>query len=75
MLQQETPGLGQAQRPGGPFEKDDAEFLFQLADLAAERRLGNVQPGGGAGEAALFRNRLEVAQMPEFHALFRPQRY
>ena len=56
----ERAGLGQAQRPRAFFDQHDAEILFQLLDLPAQRRLGDVQPFGGACEVPLFRHGHEV---------------
>ncbi len=38
------------------------EFLFQRADLHAQRRLLNAEPLGGAGHVFFFRDGDEVAQ-------------
>ncbi len=43
-------GLGERERFAGAAEEPDAEFLLEVADLAAERRLGDVQALGGAGD-------------------------
>ncbi|KAG1392470.1 hypothetical protein G6F59_014589 [Rhizopus arrhizus] len=67
LLQQKAPGFGQPQGTGGAFEQLHAQFFLELADLTAERRLGDVQPGGGTREAAFFRHGLEVAQVSELH--------
>jgi hypothetical protein len=45
-----------------------ADFVFEIADLAAERRLSRVQPAFGRdGEAALLCNRHEIPKMPQLH--------
>ncbi|MNT77283.1 hypothetical protein D3C72_2163790 [compost metagenome] len=67
MFEQEAARLGQAQRAGRALEELHAQLLFKLADLAAERRLGDVQARGRQREAARLGHRLEVTQMPEFH--------
>lgn len=43
------------------------QLLLQLADPGAETGLGQMQPGRGAGEAALVDDGDEVAQLPELH--------
>ena len=43
MLQQVGPRLGKHQRPPDPLEQQDAQILLQRRDLAAERRLCQVQ--------------------------------
>jgi hypothetical protein len=35
-------------------EERDPEFLFELPDMTAERRLGDVKAGGGFRDARLF---------------------
>jgi hypothetical protein len=47
----------------------NADFLFEVADLPAERRLGGIQLTlGGNGQAAGIGHGDEVTEMPEFHA-------
>ena len=41
---------------------------FQLPHLAAQRRLHHGQKGGGAGEAAEFRDVAEVLELFQIHA-------
>jgi len=41
-----------------------AEFFFQLANLLAERRLGDVQAPCGPAKVQLFSNCKEVPDMP-----------
>jgi hypothetical protein len=66
LLVDEAASLGQAKRPELTLDQLDAEFLLELLDLSAERRLGDVQPLGGPGEAPLAHDRHEVAQVTEF---------
>jgi hypothetical protein len=47
-------GLGEGSVAGGALEEDLAEVGFEFADNLADGRLGAVQAGGGAGEAALL---------------------
>jgi hypothetical protein len=53
------------------IEKVRAQGLFQLLESAAQRRLRDMQPPGGAGEAQLFRDRLKIAQVTQFHVMAR----
>ena len=63
---EKPPGLGQPQRAAA-LQQDHAQFLFQLLDLPAQRRLGDVQAFGGAGEVEGFAQHLEIAQVTQFH--------
>lgn len=51
-----TPGVG-------ALEEASAHLVFQSVHLAGERRLGLVQPGGGAAEAAFLDDHKERAQL------------
>ena len=53
-----------------PVKQENAQLLFHLADIAAERRLRHVQLIGGLGDAAAFRNLQDVLQLSEIHAAF-----
>jgi hypothetical protein len=52
--EEEAASLGEAEGFGAAFEERDAEFVFEVVDLAAERRLGNVKASGGAGDVFFF---------------------
>jgi hypothetical protein len=64
-------GLGQAQRPAAAFQQLQAQLVLQLADLLAQRRLGDMQAQGGAAEIQLLGHRQEVAEMTQLHQTFR----
>ncbi len=66
VLIEKPPGLGQPQRSAA-FQQNHPQFIFQLLDLPAQRRLGDVQAFGGAGEVEGFTQHLEIAQMTQFH--------
>ncbi len=66
VLKEKPPGLSQPQR-SAPFQQNHAQFVLQLLDLPAQRRLGDVQAFGGAGEVQGFTQHLEIAQMTQFH--------
>src|SRR6185369_11294221 len=48
-------------------EEAHAELLLELADLLADRRLGDVQPLRGAAEVPLFGGSDEVPEVSELH--------
>jgi hypothetical protein len=50
-----------------PDEQRHAELVFELSDLACERRLRDVQAVGGPGEVPLFRDGDEGPEMPKVH--------
>ncbi len=49
------------------FDKLNSQFGFELLDLMAESRLGDIQQKGGFGEMELLRKHAEVAEVPYFH--------
>jgi hypothetical protein len=53
--------------PAEALEQRRAQFLLQLADLHRQRRLRQVQPFGGLGEAALLGHRDHVTKLVQFH--------
>ena len=59
------PGLGQAQRIGAAADQGDAQLRLQLPQPAADRRLGDVQPRGGRGQAAGLGDQREGAERAE----------
>ncbi len=48
-----------------PLEQGEAQLFFQLHDLPAERRLGQVQQFGGAADIALFGDGDEIAELAQ----------
>src|SRR3954451_9931147 len=75
-MAQDMPGLLE-QRPSGDGEHDaarraveqpHAELLLELADLLADRGLGDVEAIRRTAEVQLLRDRDEVPQVTEFHA-------
>ena len=58
-------GRGQVDAAGGADEELDAELGLEAPDLLGERRLGHVQPLGGATEVPLLGDRHEVAQVTQ----------
>ena len=63
---EESPGFGQPQR-SATLQQDHPQLILQLLDLPAQRRLGDVQAFGGAGEVEGFPQHLEIAQVTQFH--------
>jgi hypothetical protein len=60
--------VGRQFRPAlHPIEQPLAQLVFQLLNLLAERRLGNVAFFGGAGEIARARHRHHVTKLVHFH--------
>ncbi len=66
VLIEKSPGLGQPQRSTA-LEQHHAQFVFQLLNLPAQRRLGDVQAFGSAGEVEGLAQNLEIAQVTQFH--------
>ena len=72
---EDAPGVGQkdlarrVQRDPlwPPVEQLDPDFLFELLDLLAQRRLFHPQPHRGAGDVLFLGDRHEIAQMAKFH--------
>lgn len=58
-------GVGEAAALRRAVEKPDTELGFQSLDLAAQRRLRQVQLGGGPTEVAVLRHDREIAHEPQ----------
>jgi hypothetical protein len=56
---------GERDLAGGAGEQGQAELPLEAGDVAAEGLLGQVEPGGGAGEVQLLGDRDEVAQQAQ----------
>ena len=54
--------------PPSPLEQRLAEFVLEGLNLAAERRLRDAQPLGGAGDVLLFGDGDEVLELLQAHA-------
>jgi hypothetical protein len=59
--------LGKFDSPLVPCEQIDSESFLELANLTAERRLGNVQALGRFAEVQVFRHRDEIPDVTQFH--------
>ena len=65
MPEQGAPGIGQRDAAGGPVEQGRANAVLELAELGAQRLLGDVQPPGGTGEVQLVGEDLEGLEVAE----------
>jgi len=46
------------------FKQRDAQHFFQMSHMAAQGRLGHIQPVSCAAQAAFFCNYRKIAQQP-----------
>ena len=53
--------------PARPREELAAQLVLQQPDLVAQRRLGHVEPLGGAAEVQLLGDGHEVAELTQLH--------
>src|SRR4029077_12887198 len=53
----------------GAFEQLEPDLIFEIANLPAQRGLGDVKFQCGARDIFRFRDRNEVAQMPKLHSV------
>jgi methionyl aminopeptidase len=68
MLEKDRPRRRQPHAAGRSNEERHLELVFELANLAADGRLGDAEPGGGARDAPLTGNGDEVLDLGEAHA-------
>ena len=66
-LEQHLAGGRELDAARRPVEQRLAELGLEAPDLLRQRRLGDVQPLGGAAEVPLLGHGDEVAQVPELH--------
>jgi hypothetical protein len=68
MIQKSFAGRRQLNTVRATIHQLNADFLFEIPDLPAERWLGSVELLlGGNGQTACISHRDEVAEMPELH--------
>src|ERR1700752_4448516 len=68
MLQKGLAGRRQLNTVSATIYRLNADFLFEIPDLPAERRLGRVELLlGGDSQTACISDGDEVAKMPELH--------
>ena len=72
MQEQRAPGVGQLDAARRPMEERRAQLVLELADLGAERLLGEVQPSRRAGEVQLLGHGDERAQVTQLEARAHP---
>ncbi|MDF3608220.1 hypothetical protein PE067_19980 [Paracoccus sp. DMF-8] len=64
---EQPPRIGQPDRAGLALDQGDAQLLLQQLDLAAQRRLCDVQDLCRAGKVPLARDGGEIAQLSQIH--------
>ena len=76
-MQKAQAGIGKKDPARIPIEKPHSNFSFEALNLAAERRLGDLEPPRGFREVKFFRHRNEVAQLAKLHGahLIRTRQY
>ena len=67
VFQKRRPRLGQPHPARQAHQQRHAHFLFQLLELGGQRRLGDEQLLGRAGDAAQLGGGDEVLQVSQFH--------
>src|ERR1700757_4497790 len=68
MVQKSLTGRSQLNTLSAAIHQLNADFLFEIPDLPAERWLGRIELlFGGDGQAASVSHGGEVAKMPELH--------
>ena len=60
-------GLGDRDAARAAFEQFAAEFVLEFLDVAAERRLRDIERARCGCEAAAFGHRDEIAKLPQIH--------
>ena len=63
MVERDPAGLRQMQSPTATLEEGMTDLLLELSDLHRQRRLGQIQPLGGACEIAVMGDEPEIAQV------------
>ena len=67
LLKKLTAGAGERHAVAMPHEQTNPELFFELANVPAQRWLGDVEAFGCLGDARLVGNRDEGAQMSKIH--------
>ena len=63
------PSLGQFEFFAFPVEKRGPQMFFQIADVDAQGRLGNIQPVRRPGQVSVFRQRTHIPLFFQFHCV------
>ena len=66
-VEQLLPRLGQPHAAIGAGEQHDVELFLEPLDVPRQRRLGDMQMRGGAGDAAEFGDADEIMQAAQLH--------
>src|SRR6185312_2860820 len=69
LLEHRGSGIGQGDLARGPVQQVDAELLLELANLLADRGLGDVEALGGTAEMQLLGDGDEIPQVPKLHGV------
>ena len=64
---QDIAGLGRDHALRAAKQQRAAQFGFQVADMQAQRGLGDVEKFSGLGKRSLLHNRDEISELPEIH--------
>jgi hypothetical protein len=62
-----VPGVGQGDALAVPDKQRDSKLVFKLLDVPAQRGLRDMETLGSLGDAGLFRDGDECAQVTEIH--------
>src|SRR5262245_38364040 len=67
LIEEQSSGVGELHLALRTEEQLHLELLLETQDLLTQRRLGDVESGGGAAEVQFFGHGDEVAQVAELH--------
>ena len=68
VLQKRFARLGEVHHVGAACEQRNTKLVFKIADLAAERGLGDIQARGGMGNVLPLSNGQKITKMTQLHA-------
>ena len=63
VCQRGGPCIGKGEAVMLSIEEGHAEFLFKVANLPGNRRLGNIEPRGGSADVGLLGSHDKVSQV------------
>ena len=66
---QQPARLGELDPTRGPVHQPDADLVLELPQVLRQRRLGDVQPGGGAAEVAFLGEHGERPEVAQLHGV------
>ena len=73
LLVEQLATVGEADRSAAALDQGNTEFVLELLDLPAERRLGDMQRLCRTSEVPLTRHGYEIAELSKFQTI--PPRY